>query len=347
MMQVSQRSSETPLDDSNWRTVIQENASVLAAPLSNSAHHSSILHSSPSSLSDTRFLPTMSTQTQPQSQQQEPLTFPSHHAALIQPYLPPVASSSSSGSSSGITPFPHVTLTYAHSLDAALSLAPGVRTALSGSQSKAMTHFLRAHHDGILIGAGTAVADDPGLNSRLVFLEDDNTEVSLAARQPRPVVLDPRARWEVHEGSKVVVLAREQRGLGPWVLVNSGTVVDEGRRKVLEAVGGRYIPLEARREGERFEWEDVLRALKREGLGSVMIEGGGDVINSLLAPPVNRFVDSVIVTIAPTWLGQGGVVVSPPRTAGENGKPAPPVRLTDVTWCPLGEDVVLCGRVSR
>jgi 2,5-diamino-6-(ribosylamino)-4(3H)-pyrimidinone 5'-phosphate reductase len=161
------------------------------------------------------------------------------------------------------------------------------------------------------------------------------------------VILDPRARWELHEGSKVVALAREGKGLAPWVLVDFGTVVDEKRRGVLEAVGGRYIPLEARGEGRRFEWEDVLRVLKREGLGSVMIEGGGEVINSLLVPQGNRFVDSVIVTIAPTWLGQGGVVVSPPRTVGKDGRPAPPVRLTDVVWCPLGEDVVLCGRILR
>jgi len=55
----------------------------------------------------------------------------------------------------------------------------------------------------------------------------------------------------------------------------------------------------------------------------------------------------VIVTIAPTWLGQGGVVVSPVRTTGADGQPTAPARLTDVTWCPLGEDVVLCGRILR
>jgi 2,5-diamino-6-(ribosylamino)-4(3H)-pyrimidinone 5'-phosphate reductase len=78
-----------------------------------------------------------------------------------------------------------------------------------------------------------------------------------------------------------------------------------------------------------------------------MVEGGGEVIKSLLAPPGNGFVDSVVVTIAPTWLGQGGVDVVPPRTVGEDGRSAEPVRLRDVTWCPLGEDVVLCGRILR
>jgi 2,5-diamino-6-(ribosylamino)-4(3H)-pyrimidinone 5'-phosphate reductase len=206
-----------------------------------------------------------------------------------------------------------------------------------------MTHFLRAHHDAILVGAGTAVADDPGLNSRL---RDQR-------RQPRPIVLDPRGKWAVHEGSKVVRIAREGKGLGPWVLVaddhgdGTSVAVDEARRRVVEEVGGRYIPLEARAEGGRFEWADVLGLLKREGLESVMVEGGGEVINSLLASPGNELVDSVIVTIAPTWLGQGGVVVSPPRTVGEDGQPAQPVRLTGVKWCPLGEDVVLCGKIMR
>ncbi|KAK4032455.1 dihydrofolate reductase-like domain-containing protein [Parachaetomium inaequale] len=298
----------------------------------------------------------MSTPTPQDQPPQETLTFPATHASLILPYLPPSPSPSSSPPTSSTTPspqpkepapkeerpYPHLTLTYAHSLDASLALAPGVRTALSGPQSKAMTHFLRTRHDAILVGAGTAVADDPGLNSRLV-----TTQGEMTTKQPRPVVLDPRGRWDVREGSKVIGLAREGKGLGPWVVVAGGTVVDEGRKRVLEGVGGRYITLEARGEKGRFEWADVLGLLKQEGVGSVMVEGGGEVINSLLAPAGNGFVDAVVVTIAPTWLGPGGVMVSPPRAVGEDGRPAEQVRLTDVTWCPLGEDVVLCGRIAR
>ncbi|KAK3294797.1 dihydrofolate reductase-like domain-containing protein [Chaetomium fimeti] len=303
---------------------------------------------------------------QPTPPKEQTLTFPAAHAALISPYLPqpqpqpsPTPSSSTTTNPKDTTTTttttkeketrPHVTLTYAHSLDASLALAPGVRTALSGPASKAMTHYLRARHAAILVGAGTAVADDPGLNSRLLSLEGPFPEAGVVGQpqQPRPVVLDPRARWAVDGGSRVVGVAREGKGLAPWVFVAQGVVVDEGRRRVLEAVGGRYVPLEARGEKGRFAWEDVLRVLAREGVASVMIEGGGEVINSLLEPAGNAFVDSVIVTIAPTWLGQGGVVVSPPRTAGEDGRPAEPVRLTDVTWCPLGEDVVLCGRIKR
>ncbi|KAJ8108835.1 hypothetical protein ONZ43_g6305 [Nemania bipapillata] len=75
-----------------------------------------------------------------------------------------------------------------------------------------------------------------------------------------------------------------------------------------------------------------------------MIEGGGAVINSLLGENAD-LVDSVIVTIAPVWLGEGGVVVSPPRTT--RGADRPVARLSDTKWVPLGEDVVLCGRIAR
>ena len=82
---------------------------------------------------------------------------------------------------------PHVTLTYAASLDSQIALAPGTATALSGPESKAMTHFLRTRHDAILIGSGTAIADNPTLNSRL-----NDTTGRRPERQPRPVILDRR-----------------------------------------------------------------------------------------------------------------------------------------------------------
>ncbi|KAK4178227.1 putative 5-amino-6-uracil reductase [Triangularia setosa] len=258
----------------------------------------------------------------------ETLSFPPTSIPPLSPYLPPPNPTS---------PKPHLTLTYATSLDASLSLAPGVRTTLSGPFSKAMTHYLRTRHDAILIGCTTATVDNPALNSRL-------ESITSLDQQPRPVILDPKGRWEFTEDSQVIRLAAEFKGKGPWVVTTRGKEAEE-RAGLLERVGGKYLFLETG-EGEkgRFEWGDVLRVLGKEGLKSVMVEGGGEVINSLLAEPENRLVDSVIVTIAPTWLGQGGVVVSPPPRR-EGGPPQ--LRLGDVSWQPHGEDVVLCGRILR
>jgi 2,5-diamino-6-(ribosylamino)-4(3H)-pyrimidinone 5'-phosphate reductase len=89
-------------------------------------------------------------------------------------------------------------------------------------------------------------------------------------------------------------------------------------------------------------WVDIWSALADEGIRSVMVEGGGAVINDLIGTPDLNMVDAVIVTIAPVWLGRGGVQVCPEARV-KDGKRLAVSRLVDVKWIPLGEDVVLCG----
>lgn len=267
---------------------------------------------------------------------EEQLTFAASSAALLEPYLPATPSSGPTERSNG---HPFVTLTFATSLDSSLSLAPGVRTRLSGPDSKAMTHYLRSRHSAILIGVSTLLADDPGLNCR----------IGGVMSQPRPIVVDPRLRWTPSASDKVLQVCRAGRGLAPFVLTGVRPEdVPEPSRSVLGEHGGKFIhvPLRQSTAGTRgrFDWNDMLEALGQEGLSSVMVEGGGTIINSLLAPEYQSLVDSVIVTIAPTWLGQGGVVVSPDRVHDRDGSPLAAARLSHVQWHPFGEDVVMCGK---
>lgn len=257
------------------------------------------------------------------------LQFPSSQAKYIDRYLP---TSSSFASPSK----PHVTLTFATSLDSQLSLAPGVQTALSGLESKAMTHYLRSKHDAILVGVGTAVADNPSLNCRFEGVGGYGGEG--LEGQPRPIVVDPKGRWEFSAQSKVLKLASEGKGKAPWILSKRG-FADE-RKRLLESVGGKVLEFDG--AGTSIPWSEILRRLNEEAVKSIMIEGGGAVINDLLAPANIDLVDSIIVTIAPVWLGKGGVQVCPDERV-EDGRRLPVSRLKDVTWVPLGEDVVLCG----
>ncbi|KAF2243904.1 bacterial bifunctional deaminase-reductase [Trematosphaeria pertusa] len=263
------------------------------------------------------------------------LHFPPSSRQPIEPYLP-----SSNLSASQIRPF--TTLTYATSLDHALSLSPGVQTALSGPESKAMTHYLRSKHDAILIGAGTAIADNPSLNCRIEGVGGYGGNG--LEGQPRPVVIDPRGRWNVSEESKIVRLAAEGRGRGPWVIMREDvdSSIREAREKALNTVGGRVLTLPS--TCSSLDWREILRLLAREGVRSVMIEGGGVVINDLLGPRYFSLIDSVIVTIAPTWLGKGSLQVCPDERVDEQGRKVAVGRLKDLRWVPLGEDVVLCGR---
>ncbi|KAI1436082.1 dihydrofolate reductase-like domain-containing protein [Xylaria sp. CBS 124048] len=288
---------------------------------------------------------------------ESPLHFPQPERARLEPHLPPATPTST------VHPtLPFVTLTFATSLDSALSMGPGLRTALSGPQSKAMTHYLRTRHDAICIGVGTAIADDPGLNSRLEEEEEEeevgnnNVNRATTTRQPRPIIIDPRSRWDFTAQSKVMRLAREGKGLAPYIVIaRTSPPPSPEKRAILEAVGGKFIPVgpvsskgdgEGEGEGEdtgRLDWRTILTAVRQEGLRSVMVEGGAEVINTLLSEDAG-LVDSVIVTIAPTWLGRGGLAVCPPRTAGVEH---PVARLAGPVWLPLGEDVVLCGTIAR
>jgi 2,5-diamino-6-(ribosylamino)-4(3H)-pyrimidinone 5'-phosphate reductase len=253
----------------------------------------------------------------------EIITLSASETTFLNPYLPESAETQTPIPTRTAKPhsLPFVTLTYACSLDGMIALAPGVRTSLSGPETKSMTHYLRLKHDAILVGAGTAVADAPSLNCRYpgAGLEE----------QPRPVVVDPKGRWEV-EGSAVAKLAVEGRGKEPWIVSYRGD--GAGGVKMLVVKGG---------EGEDMEWEDVLRVLKAEGVESVMIEGGATVINALLARP--HLVDSVIVTIAPTWLGQGALAASPAGAVVE-GQRVNAASLLETSWRQFGADAVLCGR---
>lgn len=257
------------------------------------------------------------------------LHFPSSEAQYIDRYLP---NSSSTASPSK----PHVTLTFATSLDSQLSLAPGVQTALSGPESKAMTHYLRSKHGAILVGVGTAVADDPSLNCRCEGVGGYGGEG--LEGQPRPVIIDPHGRWEFSAESKVLKLAREGKGRAPRLVTR--VRFDETRKQLFHNLGGSLIEFEE--TGGSIPWTDILSRLTADGVKSIMVEGGGAVINALLAPENVHLVDSVIVTIAPVWLGKGGVQVCPDARV-EDGHRLPVSRLKDVKWIPLGEDVVLCG----
>src|SRR5438105_4961079 len=112
---------------------------------------------------------------------------------------------------------PFVTLAYAQSVDGSISIARGQRSALSGPDSLRFTHALRAGHDGILVGVGTVLADDPELRVRLVD-----------GRDPQPVIVDSN----LSTPAEARLLARS-----PWI--GSAHHGHGERRARMEARGAR------------------------------------------------------------------------------------------------------------
>lgn len=241
---------------------------------------------------------------------------------------------------------PHITLTYASSLDSRISLAPGLQTALSGPESKAMTHYLRSRHDAILIGVRTAIADDPSLNCRL---EGAGGYGGIGwSQQPRPIIVDPHARLHIRADMKILKIVAEGRARAPWIIVAPGAMLHPTAVSTLKAYGGEYLMVHDYHAQAGFNWEGMFRILYNEGIKSIMVEGGGLVLSELLKAQRTHLIDSLIVTIAPTFLGKAGVQVSPDSNfAGEQGRPIAS-RVREVKWQPMGaEDVIMCGKIRQ
>jgi 2,5-diamino-6-(ribosylamino)-4(3H)-pyrimidinone 5'-phosphate reductase len=180
---------------------------------------------------------------------------------------------------------------------------------------------------------------------------------SKEVKQPIPVILDPNGRWGAKEESKVLRLTREGKGKPPvWIVGREAAARRVGgswsARSRVEGVGGAVVyPSEGKelrsRDGRGVDWGVVLELLGERGIRSVMIEGGARVIGDLLRRENQGFVGSVIVTVAPVWLGRGGVVVLPEKGDKDADKGREVGRLEGVRGLPMGEDVVLCGRFGR
>ena len=78
-----------------------------------------------------------------------------------------------------------VTLKIATSLDGRIALEDGTSQWITGSDARARSHQLRAAHDGVLVGVGTVLADDPLLTAR---------SVPLPPSQPVRIVMDSAGR---------------------------------------------------------------------------------------------------------------------------------------------------------
>lgn len=183
---------------------------------------------------------------------------------------------------------PFVSLKLALSLDARVSRAPGTRTDVTGEEAWARVHRLRAEHRAVLVGRRTAEVDDPRLTAR--------GEVE-PRRPPVRVVLDSGLRLD--PGS---TLARTTSEAPVWVFGAPGA--DGARRDRLEDAGVRVLEAGTADDGEGLRPADVLDRLAAEGVGSVLVEGGGRVAASFLA--ADR-VQRMHLLYAPEIYGPGGV----------------------------------------
>jgi riboflavin-specific deaminase-like protein len=210
---------------------------------------------------------------------------------------------------------PFITLTYAQSLDGSIAAAPDQQINISAPLSLKMTHQLRSLHDGILIGVGTVLADDPQLTVRKV-----------QGKNPRPIILDSQLRTPL----EAQVLQSETTPL-----IFHGSQAPAERIEQFGGIGTELC-LCPQEPGGWLDGTFVLRELRRRGIERLMVEGGAKVIDYLLQA---GSADLLVLTIAPQLIG--GLKPVAPASAEDLPK------LRRIQWQRLGDDMILWGELAE
>jgi diaminohydroxyphosphoribosylaminopyrimidine deaminase/5-amino-6-(5-phosphoribosylamino)uracil reductase len=180
---------------------------------------------------------------------------------------------------------PFVTLKLATSFDGRIATASGHSQWITGPQARRAVHAMRARHDAVMVGAGTARADDPMLTARGMGV----------TRQPVRVVVSRRLDIPL-----MSQLARSAREVPLWLC--HGAEVDDALALAWRGIGARLLPCDV--VAGQVDPASLLQALGAAGLTRVFCEGGGALAASLLAAGL---VDELVGFTAGLAIGAEGL----------------------------------------
>ncbi len=220
------------------------------------------------------------------------------------------------------TGVPFVTWKMASSLDGKVASRDGTSRWITGEAARADVHRLRAAADAILVGAGTALVDDPSLTVR---------DPGYRGRPPLRVLVDARGRvtetGDLFDGSAPTMVATTD--LAP-----------RERREAWRARGAEVVEYEP--EGFGVPPRALLADLGKRDVQHVLLEGGPTLAWSLVE---DRAVDKVIVYLAPKLIGGED---APGILGGRGFAPiAQAMQLRIASFDPVGEDLRVEAYVHR
>lgn len=214
------------------------------------------------------------------------------------------------------TGMPFIIAKFAMSLDGKIATRSGDSKWISNVAARAYAHALRAQVDAVMVGIGTAIADDPQLTVR---------DAPIVGKQPTRVVVDSSGRLP----ADAAMLA-----IDGTTIVATSTATAE-RRKTLEAAGAEII---ATGRTKQVDLAKLLTALGDREITSVLVEGGSHLLGSLFD---QHLVDKVVAVVAPVIIGG----TEAPGPIGGSGAHTIPdaLRLTQVTYEQVDGDIIVTG----
>ncbi len=180
---------------------------------------------------------------------------------------------------------PFVTLKLALTLDGRIATATGASRWITGPQARRQVHLMRAAHDAVMVGAGTAQADDPDLRVRDLGLAHNPVRIVADSR----VGLSPESRLGLSIGAAPVWLLHGPQAPAPLLRAWSGR-------------GARVIGCRPDGLG-RLDMVDAMVKLGAAGLTRVLCEGGGGLAASLIRAGL---ADELVVFSAGRLFGADG-----------------------------------------
>ncbi len=180
---------------------------------------------------------------------------------------------------------PFVTLKLATTLDGRIATATGESQWITGPEARRRVHMMRARHDAVMVGGGTARADDPSLTVRDLGIDHQPVRVVVSRRLDLPLMS---------------TLARTAKDVPVWLA--HGSDADAKLVRTWEGLGAELLPCDL--QGVHVSPSSVLQSLGAKGLTRVFCEGGGALAASLLAADL---VDELVVFSAGMAIGAEGL----------------------------------------
>ncbi len=217
------------------------------------------------------------------------------------------------------TGLPWVIAKWAMTLDGKIATKTGDSQWISSPEARKFAHRIRGQVDAVVVGIGTALADDPELTCRLA-----------RGRDPRRVVVDSMARLPL--GSKLVRSAREVP-----VVVAVSAKAPARRTEALMRRGCSVVAFPAKRG--RIDVTKLLKWLGSMQATNVLVEGGGEILGSFADA---GHIDEVMAFVGPKIVGGPG---KPPVLGGGVSKLGDALQLGELAAKKLGDTILLRGRV--
>jgi diaminohydroxyphosphoribosylaminopyrimidine deaminase/5-amino-6-(5-phosphoribosylamino)uracil reductase len=186
---------------------------------------------------------------------------------------------------------PHVTLKIATSIDARAAMPDHGDRYLTCEGSRRRVHELRATLDGVMIGVGTAIADNPDLTVRLC-----------EGRNPIRIIIDPTCRLPTT--TRIVMTAAEIR-----TIILCSNQADSASITELEHCGIEVIQLPTD-DGLVLASSDIITSLASRNIASILLEGGPYLASRLLRDDVLQEIEvhtaPFIIGSGPRWFADSG-----------------------------------------